>query len=328
MVSKGIDPVAAKRRGAGRHESASGSAMTFGAAAEAFWEAQQSRWRNHKVKFGWVGFMKRHCARIWNVPVDQLDQQLMVMVLQPIWVSKNVTARRAMHRCGQIIDYARVMGWRTGANPARFRGELEYALPKVANNNVKHLAAVPLADLSTLMGRLADVPGTAALAARFCILTATRPGEMFGARWEEIDLDARLWVIPGARYKTGKPHQVPLSATAMRVLAECPRFDGNPYVFCSPMKPRAALSHMACLALFRRLGITATLHGTSRSTFSDWAHNETEFPHEVIETALGHTQSGVVRAYWRKYPVDKIRALLEAWAERCCAQMLMAAAAE
>jgi hypothetical protein len=84
--------------------------------------------------------------------------------------------------------------------------------------------------------------------------------------------------------------------------------------FVSPMKPRAPISTMSVIALFKRMGIKATLHGTARSTFSDWAHNETEFPHEVIEMALGHTQSGVVRAYWRKYPIEKIRALLEAWA--------------
>ena len=271
--------------------------------------------------------MHRHAARIWQVPVDQVDQQLMVMVLTPIWGPHNVTARRVMHRVGQVLDYARVMGMRSGANPARFKGELEYALPKrPANVNVKHLAAVPLAELPALMERVATVPGIAALAARFCVLTASRPGEVFGATWAEIDGD--VWRIPGTRYKTGKEHVVPLSNAAMDVLAKCPRFDGNPYCFASPMKPRAALSSMSCIGMFRRLGIKATLHGTARSTFSDWAHNETEFPHEVIEMALGHTQSGVVRAYWRKYPIDKIRALLEAWAERCCIPTLTAVAAE
>jgi hypothetical protein len=115
----------------------------------------------------------------------------------------------------------------------------------------------------------------------------------------------------------------------MAVLAAMPRFEHNPYCFASPMKLRAALSSMTCIGMFRRLGINATLHGTARSTFSDWAHNETEFPHEVIEMALSHTQSGVVRAYWRKYPIDKIRALLEAWAECCCStKAVIAAAAE
>ena len=100
LVSKGVDPIAAKLSNSGRHESMSGSFMTFGAAAEAFWQVQQSRWHNKRVREGWCGFMKHHCARIWNIPVDQVDQQLMVMVLQPLWSPHNVTARRVMHRVG------------------------------------------------------------------------------------------------------------------------------------------------------------------------------------------------------------------------------------
>ena len=330
MVAKGQDPIEAQKETTGFLKNpvvGGASSITFGIAAERFWEAQQGRWRNAKVRLSWVPFMRQHCARLWQVPVDQVDQQMMVMVLQSIWASHNVTARRAMHRCGQVLDFSRVMGWRSGANPARFKGELEYALPKrPANVNVKHLSAVPLAELPALMSRLESIPGTAPLAARFTILTASRPGEVLGATWSEIDGD--VWRIPGARYKTNKEHIVPLSVAAMDVLAECPRLEGNPYVFCSPTKPRTPLSGMTCISLLRRIGVTETLHGTSRSTFSDWAHNETEFPHEVIEMALGHTQSGVVRAYWRKYPVDKIRALLEAWAERCCTQTLAAVAAE
>ena len=177
------------------------------------------------------------------------------------------------------------------------------------------------------MERLADTPGTAALAAQFCILTASRPGNLFNAMWEEINLETALWQIPATKYKTGKPHQVPLSNAAMKVLGECPRMEGNDHVFISPMKAGAALSAMSVIALFRRMGVAETLHGTARSTFSDWAHNETDTSHEVIEMALGHTQSGVVRAYWRKYPVDKIRVLLEAWAKRCT-QVMAAVAAE
>jgi integrase len=328
MVSKGIDPVAAKLSGAGGRERMSGSSMTFGAAAEAFWEVQQSRWRNKRVREGWVGFMRRNAARIWGVPVDQVDQQLMVQTLQPIWIAKHVTARRCLHRVAQVLDYSRVMGWRANlANPARFRGELEYALPKrPANVNTKHLAAVPLDQLPALIERLATVPGTAALAARFAILTASRPGEVFGASWSEINGD--VWRIPSSRYKTQREHLVPLSAAARVVLDAAPRFEGNPYVFASPMKPRSPISGMACIALFKRLGINATLHGTARSTFSDWAHDFTEVPHEIIEECLGHNVGNAVhRAYRRGAAIEKRRALLEMWAERCCTKTLAAVAA-
>ena len=252
----------------------------------------------------------------------------MVMVLTPLWSAKHTTAKRIMHRVGQVLDFSRVMGWRMGANPARFRGELEYALPKrPANINTKHLAAVPLADLPALMVCLSGVPGIAALAARFCILTASRPGEVFGSSWAEIDGD--VWRIPGSRYKTQREHLVPLSGAAKAVLAACPRLEGNPFVFASPMKPRAPISSMGCIALFKRLGINATLHGTARSTFSDWAHDFTEVPHEIIEECLGHNVGNAVhRAYRRGAAIEKRRALLELWAERCCTQTLTAVAAE
>ena len=258
--------------------------------------------------------------------MDQVDQQLMVMVLQPMWIAKNVTARRTLHRIGQVLDFSRVMNWRTGANPARFKGELEDVLPKrPANINVKHLAAVPLDQLPALMERLASVPGTAALAARFCILTAARPGEVFGASWTEIDSD--VWRIPGARYKTQREHLVPLSAAAKAVLAACPRLEGNPFVFVSPMKPRAPISNMACIALFKRMGIATTLHGTARSTFSDWAHDFTEVPHEIIEECLGHNVGNAVhRAYRRGAAIEKRRALLEMWAGCLLATQLSAPA--
>jgi integrase len=128
------------------------------------------------------------------------------------------------------------------------------------------------------------------------------------------------------RYKTAKEHIVPLSAAARDVLALCPRLEGNPFVFVSPMKPRAALSHMACLALFKRLGINATLHGTARSTFSDWAHDFTEVPHEIIE-CLGHNVGNAVhRAYRRGAAIEKRRALLEMWAGCLLATQLSAPA--
>ena len=266
QVSEGVDPITAKLTSIETRVAAVSSFVTFGQAAEQFFEAQQSRWRNKKVREGWLPHMRRHAARIWDVPVNQVDQQLTLMVVQPLWGPKHVTARQVMHRVGQVLDFSRVMGWRAGANPARFKGELEYVLPKrPANVNVRHHPSVPLSDLPALMERLATAPGTGALAARFCILTASRPGEVFGATWAEINRD--LWRIPAHRYKTGKEHIVPLSTAALRVLAEAPRLEGNPHIFVSPLKAGAPLCNMACIALFKRLGIGATVHGTARSTF-------------------------------------------------------------
>jgi integrase len=317
MVGRGQDPIATKPSSE-IAPGAQSSSITFGEAAATFWEAQQARWRNKRVREGWLGFMRRHTAKIWSAPIDQVDQVLMVKVLQPLWGLKHDTARRTLHRCGQVIDYSRVMGWRKGANPARFRGELEYALPnRPANVNVRHYSAVPLDQLPALMGRLATVPSSASLAARFCILTASRPGEVFGATWAEIE--GNLWRIPPKRYKTLREHVVPLSKAAMDVLASCPRFESNPYVFVSPRLNDRALSNMAVIALWKRMGIAATLHGTARSSFSDWAHDETDTAHEIIEECLGHAGSAVSRAYRRGQAIEKRRALLEAWGRRLTA---------
>lgn len=126
MVGRGQDPIATKPSSE-IAPGAQSSSITFGEAAATFWEAQQARWRNKRVREGWLGFMRRHTAKIWSAPIDQVDQVLMVKVLQPLWGLKHDTARRTLHRCGQVIDYSRVMGWRKGANPARFRGECECA---------------------------------------------------------------------------------------------------------------------------------------------------------------------------------------------------------
>jgi integrase len=292
--------------------------MSFGAACEAFWKAQQSRWRNNHVRSQWLPFMERHAARIWEVPVDQVDQRLMVIILTTLWGVKHVTAQRLLHRCGQVLDYSRVMGWRSGANPARFRGELEYALPKrPANVNVKHLAATPLSELPALMERLKGIESIAAMAARFTILTASRPGEAFKATWSEIDLKTKLWILSPERYKTGRGHIVPLSPAALAILDQCPCFEGNNFVFPSPFKRVAPISPMAVILLFQRYGIKTTLHGTARSTFSDWAHDFTETPSEIIEECLGHqVGNSVRRAYRRGAAIEKRRALLELWAKR------------
>jgi integrase len=332
QVSKGVDPIATMKKAAGGFfaaPGAQGSSITFGIAAERFWNTQQSRWRNHKVRTEWLSHLKNHTGRIWQLPINQLDQQLMVMVLSPIWTAKHVTARRIMHRVGQVLDFSRVMGWRTNlANPARFRGELEYALPKIANNNVRHLSAVPLDELPALMERLASTPGTAALAARFCILTASRPGEAVNATWAEIDVGAKVWTIPAARYKTSKLHQVPLSSAAMKLLAECPRIDGNEHVFISPVRPTAPICGMGVMALWKRMSIPYTLHGSSRANFSSYCHNHTNHDHTIIELALGHSQSAIVRAYWRAAPLDKLRAVFEDWGNYCTTQAVTAMAAE
>jgi integrase len=257
--------------------------------------------------------MRRHAAGIWGMPVSEVTHTAILSVVEPLWGSKRETARRLLHRSGQVLDFSRVKGWRTGETP-RMKGTFQYVLPKIANTNIRHHAALPLAELPAFMRRLEALPSTTALAFRFAILTASRVGEVYGATWSEIDLEAKVFRIPASRYKTQKEHVVPLSSSAMAVLSACPRFADNPYVFPSPNKARAPLSNMAIIVLLQRMGVKTTAHGTARSTFSDWAHDTTDFAHEVIEECLGHLTGNVVsRAYRRGAALDKRRALLELW---------------
>jgi integrase len=290
---------------------------TFGRVAEEFWEDNQARWRNARVRAQWLPFMARHCKAIWNTPISAIDNQAVLLVIRPLWNSRHYSARRCLHRIGQVVKYGKFMGWRSGENPAEYRGNLDNACPRPANLNIRHHSALPFAQLPALMARLAALPGTTPLALRMAILTACRVGEVFGATWAEIDMDAQLWRIPATRYKTKKEHVVPLSAAAIAVLAACPRFEGNPYCFPSPTKAGAPLSSMAIIVLLKRMGLRTTAHGTARSTFSDWAHDFTDTSHEVIEECLGHqTGNAVSRAYRRGQALDKRRVLLELWADR------------
>jgi integrase len=320
-VSKGIDPVEAKKPA----KVIARASLTFGATAEAFFEANKSRHRNAKVRTDWLPSLKRHCVKIWDMPVDAIGTTETLSVIEPLWLSKNVTARRIMHRIGQVILFAHVRHWRpTLDNPTRYGGLLEYVLPRNANQNVRHHPAIELSALPDLMQQLGELPSTAARAAEFCILTASRPGEVFGMTWGGVDWAAKTWTIDGPHYKTGISFTRPLSDAAVAVLMRCPRVEGNPFCFVSPIRPRAAFSDISVAALFRRMGIAATLHGTARSLWSDYFHNHTDHDHMLIELALGHSQSSTVKAYWRTSPLAKLRVMFDEWADYCASKATVA----
>jgi integrase len=230
-----------------------------------------------------------------------------------------------MHRIGQVIRFAHVKKWRpTLANPAEYGGLLEFVLPNNINLPVRHHPAIELSALPDLMEQLAAQSSTAARVAEFCILTASRPGEVFGMTWDEVDFTAKTWTIAGTRYKTGIAFCRPLSAAAISVLDRCPRVESNPFCFISPIRPRAAISDISVAALFKRMGVAATLHGTARSLWSDYFHNHTDHDHMLIELALGHSQSATVKAYWRTSPLAKLRVIFEEWADFCAGKAMVA----
>jgi integrase len=227
-----------------------------------------------------------------------------------------VTASRLRGRIEKVLDAAKAKGFRQGENPARWRGHLDHLLAKQTKLTRGHHAAMPYERVAAFIGRLRESDSLTALALEFCILTAARSGEVLGMRWSEVDLEKKVWTVPAHRMKAGREHRVPLSERAVAILKPLAEIKTGDFVFPGQPKNRP-LSDRAMNATLPRMKANATVHGF-RSSFRDWAGNETHFPREVVETALAHAiGSEVERAYRRSDALAKRRDLMEAWANYC-----------
>jgi integrase len=224
-------------------------------------------------------------------------------------------------RIESVLDWATARGYRQGENPARWKGHLKNLLPARSKVRcVEHHAALPYPEIADFMAELRQQEGIAARALEFAILTAARTGEVIGAKWDEINLDAKVWMVPGARMKAGKEHRVPLSDAALTILERLAATRHGDFVFPGGKAGRP-LSNMAFLMTLRRMGHAGlTAHGF-RSTFSDWSAEQTNFPSEVREMALAHTVGDKVEAAYRRGDLfEKRRELAEAWGRYCAGQ--------
>jgi integrase len=314
--AEGRDPLAERRQAAAQARVESAKATTFKQAAERYIASHEAGWRNAKHAAQWTATLETYVNPLFgDLPVAAIDTSLVVKAIEPIWATKSETASRVRGRIEAILDYAKALGLREGENPARWKGHLDQVLParsKVAK--VEHHAALPWRELPAFMGKLCQRDGLAARVLEFAILTATRTGEVLGARWSEIDEETGLWVIPAGRMKGGREHRVPLSEPAMAILADLPR--PGDLVFSADGK--RWLSNMAMAMTLRRMGRDdLTVHGF-RSTFADWCAEATNTPSEVREMALAHAVGDKVEAAYRRGDLfEKRRELAEAWAKYC-----------
>jgi integrase len=241
-------------------------------------------------------------------------------VVEPLWTTKTTTASRVRQRIEAVLGWATVHGYRSGDNPARWSNHLDKLLPakgKVAP--VEHHSALPYAEITDFMVALRQQRGVAALALQFTILTAARSGEVLGARWSEIDMGERVWVVPPERMKAGREHRVPLSDPAVAILHMLRQDSADGASFVFPGRNRSSpLSRTTVFNLLRRMNRgDLTTHGF-RSSFRDWCAERTNFPREVAELALAHTVGDATeRAYQRSDMVAKRRGLMQSWAEFC-----------
>jgi integrase len=318
MLLDGIDPIAAKEAERAAQRVAAATTITFQQAAEQYIGAHSAGWRGGVSEEQWRQSLEDYVFPILGkLPVAAIDTGLVMRVLEPLWKTKTETASRLRGRIESILGWAAVRGYRSGDNPARWRGHLENLLPrKTKVAPVEHFPALPYAELPPFMVELRKQEGIAARALDFLILTAARKREVLGARWEEINIAERVWIVPGARMKSGQEHRVPLSDAALAILERMQAVRQGEFVFprIGADKP---LSRTAMFNLLRQMGRNVTVHGF-RSTFMDWAVEKTNFPPEMRDLALAHTVSDKVEAAYRRGDMfDRRRQLMDAWAAFC-----------
>ncbi len=323
ILRDGKDPLAERtaRKAAQRAEVA--KAMTFDQAAEACIADKRAGWKNAKHADQWTNTLATFASPlIGSLPVSDIDLALVRKVLDPIWISKNETASRVRQRIESVLAWATVSGYRSGDNPARWRGHLDHLLSKPSKVQIReHHAALPYGEVADFLASVRNHHGIAALALEFTILTAARTGEVINARWEELDLEKGIWTVPASRMKAGKEHVVPLSPRAAAIVKELGRVKVGPFVFPGT-KEESPLSNMAMAALLKRMGrADITVHGF-RSSFRDWAGEQTSFARELIEHSLAHQlRDKAEAAYARSTMVDRRRELMVAWEKACFAKV-------
>jgi integrase len=316
---QGIDPIAHRRASLAARKASEAKAMTFKQCAEAYMASHEDAWRNARHREQWRRSLAMYVYPTFGeLPVAAIDIGLVMKVIEPLWKTRTETGSRVRGRIERILDWAKVRGFRSGENPARWRGHLDHLLPARSKlRRVKHFAALPYAEIGGFMAALRQQSSIGARALEFTILAAARTGETIGATWDEIDLAAGTWTIPGSRMKGGKEHKVPLSAAAIAVLKVMAAVRQSEFVFPGA-RGSQPLSAMAMAMALRRIGRDdLTVHGF-RSSFRDWAAERTNFPREVAEMALAHAIPDAVEAAYRRGDLfDKRRKLMDAWAAYC-----------
>jgi integrase len=324
LLLEGIDPIEARKAQRAKVRLEAAGAVTFAHAAARYIESHRAGWRNAVHAAQWPATLEAYAYPvIGGLPVQAITTALVMRVLQPIWATKPETASRLRGRIEAVLDWAKAQGYREGENPARWRGHLANLLPARAKvQRVRHHPALPYAEIGAFMAGLRAREGVAARALEFAVLTAARAGEVLGARWSEIDLGQKLWVVPAPRTKTEREHRVPLSKRALAILEEMRarrdgQQDGTAFVFPGA-RHGMPLNNAAMLRVLASMGHgDLSVHGF-RASFRDWAAERTGFPREAAELALGHAVGDKVEAAYRRGDMfERRRQLMKAWGAFC-----------
>ena len=314
----GIDPIRYKRQQDADKQLEEAKSITFKECATQYIESHKSGWKNSKHESQWTNTLETYAYPfIGDISVQKIDVGLVMQVIEPIWHKKTETASRVRQRIEKVLDWAKVRQYRTGDNPAQWRGHIENLLPKRSKvQKVQHFKAMPYGEVPDYFKILRKVKSITAKALAFTILTATRNNEVREAKWNEIDTKSGIWTIPDERMKAGKAHRVPLTHECLNILEEAKKFKVDDYVFPGLRKNRP-LSNQALLKLLKTEHPALTVHGF-RSSFRDWCAEMTAYPREVAEAALAHTLSNSTEAAYQRGDLFVKRSkLMDAWSDYC-----------
>jgi integrase len=299
--------------------------VSFKECAEKYIDEHRGEWKGRKNAGIWSSTLATYAyPAIGKTIVADVTSDAVLRILRPIWNTKPELASKLRGRIAKILDYAKASNLRKGDNPAEWKGNLQFKLAARKGARAPgHFRALHYREVPELVAALEEQKSTAALCLRFALLTAARTGEVVGAKWDEIDLEGRVWAVPADRMKMGREHRVPLSRQAVEVLKEIPRMGSHVFPGNGKKAPQAGgpppLSNMAMLSLLRRIewnGRTTT-HGL-RSAFKTWASERTSYADEISEAALAHAKGDkLAAAYNRGDVLEKRRRLMQDWGSYC-----------
>ncbi len=319
-ILEGVDPIESRNDTARSQRLEKAKNITFIECANLYIQNNEGSWKNPKHRQQWRSTLETYAFPVFgDFLIKDIDTDLIVKVLEPIWTTKTETASRLRGRIETILDWAKVRGMREGDNPALWKGHLNKIFPSPASvRKVKHHPSLPYSEINTFMSKIQNKEGMAAKCLYTLVLVGARSGEIRQMRWFEIDLQRGVWNAPDITMKMKKAHAFPLSKQAINFLKNHERYEGIDYVFPSFTSKSGFLSENA----FKKIMIEAeasnyTVHGF-RATFRTWAADQTSFPRAEVELCIAHdTASDVERAYQRSDLLEKRRRIMQAWADYC-----------
>jgi len=314
LLSKKIDPIDEKNRAEVLRQQQN---KKFSDIADLYIRTKKlPEWTNPKSFQSWKNTLNTYAAPILDSkPIVDINRDDIINVLLPIWRKKTETARRIQQRLFLIFAFAKIRGWYNNDNPASWKEHLSLVLPDPYKiQNIKHFSSLPYSRINTFYAELYEFKNLSAYAMRLLILTATRTKEVIEAKFDEFNLQKKIWIIPPEKMKTRKEHKVPLSGEAIKIIEFMKRKHNHEYVFHNPATGNH-ISNGAMLIFLKKQfpHLKITVHGF-RSTFRDWAEETGQYQHHAIEFCLAHQlPNKVEKAYLRSNLIELRTTIMNDW---------------